>query len=187
MSAPANGPKARPPRYARASDFPVQPPGVCRFCKGKVAPPRKSWCSQRCVTLYMAARSGEGMRKAVLERDLGVCYRCRLDCLSIETALRVLQARDKRLWRAFRERLGMNEPFRKTCWDADHIVAVADGGGSRGPENCRTLCMWCHRAVSLDQIDKRLGRPAPPRPSGAEFVGPIVTELRASIARPKGA
>jgi hypothetical protein len=34
---------------------------------------------------------------------------------------------------------------RHTLWDADHIRAVADGGGECGLENMQTLCFWCHR------------------------------------------
>jgi hypothetical protein len=30
-------------------------------------------------------------------------------------------------------------------WEADHVVAVSEGGGCCGLENYRTLCVPCHR------------------------------------------
>jgi len=33
---------------------------------------------------------------------------------------------------------------RKGCWDMDHTIAVAEGGGSCGLDNLRTLCLRCH-------------------------------------------
>jgi hypothetical protein len=33
-----------------------------------------------------------------------------------------------------------------TLWEADHIVAVIEGGGCCALENYRTLCIPCHRA-----------------------------------------
>ena len=40
-------------------------------------------------------------------------------------------------------------------WQADHIVAVAEGGGGCGLENLRTLCTPCHR-VETEQLRSRL-------------------------------
>ena len=48
---------------------------------------------------------------------------------------------------------GSSGPFlNKLCffqfWEADHIKAVAEGGGECGLENYRTLCTPCHRSVT---------------------------------------
>jgi hypothetical protein len=40
---------------------------------------------------------------------------------------------------------------RDTFWDADHIVAVKDGGGECGLDNLRTLCIFCHIKRTIDQ------------------------------------
>ena len=40
-------------------------------------------------------------------------------------------------------------------WQADHIVAVADGGGSCGLANIRTLCTGCHGGVTARQAAER--------------------------------
>jgi 5-methylcytosine-specific restriction endonuclease McrA len=39
---------------------------------------------------------------------------------------------------------------RRTFWDADHLVPVADGGPST-LENLQTLCLSCHQAKTLTQ------------------------------------
>lgn len=35
-------------------------------------------------------------------------------------------------------------------WDADHIVPVVEGGGECDLDNIRTLCLLCHRVVTLE-------------------------------------
>ena len=42
-----------------------------------------------------------------------------------------------------------------SCWEADHILSVADGGGECGIDNYRTLCFVCHKQVSADQARAR--------------------------------
>jgi 5-methylcytosine-specific restriction endonuclease McrA len=37
---------------------------------------------------------------------------------------------------------------RRTLWDADHIVPVAEGGGACDLSNIRTLCLVCHREAT---------------------------------------
>jgi len=39
-------------------------------------------------------------------------------------------------------------------WDADHIIAVHDGGGSCGLDNIRTLCIACHKKNTAEQRKK---------------------------------
>jgi 5-methylcytosine-specific restriction endonuclease McrA len=46
---------------------------------------------------------------------------------------------------------------RKTLWDADHIVPVAEGGGECDLGNVRTLCLHCHRVVTAT-LRERLRR-----------------------------
>jgi 5-methylcytosine-specific restriction endonuclease McrA len=37
---------------------------------------------------------------------------------------------------------------RRSLWDADHIVPVAEGGGQCDLDNLRTLCVACHREAT---------------------------------------
>ena len=43
---------------------------------------------------------------------------------------------------------------RKTWWEADHILAVVEGGDSN-LENIRTLCIPCHREVTRELRKRR--------------------------------
>src|SRR5207248_244912 len=45
-----------------------------------------------------------------------------------------------------------------SCWEADHIQAVAEGGGQCGLENYRTLCFICHKKKSAGQASARARR-----------------------------
>ena len=46
---------------------------------------------------------------------------------------------------------------RRSLWDADHILPVAEGGGQCDLDNLRTLCLPCHREVTA-QLRLRLRR-----------------------------
>lgn len=50
---------------------------------------------------------------------------------------------------------GLKTRIRKTLWDADHILPVVEGGGECDIENIRTLCLRCHRGVTM-QLRERL-------------------------------
>lgn len=43
---------------------------------------------------------------------------------------------------------------RRTYWDADHVVRVADGGGECGLDGYRTLCQPCHKKISVEHMRK---------------------------------
>lgn len=53
-----------------------------------------------------------------------------------------------------RERLlarwGLKRINRKSLWDADHIIPVAEGGGECDLDNLQTLCVMCHRKKTVD-------------------------------------
>jgi hypothetical protein len=46
-------------------------------------------------------------------------------------------------------------PQEHDFWQADHIFAVAEGGGSTGLDNLRTLCTPCH-STETEQLLARL-------------------------------
>jgi 5-methylcytosine-specific restriction endonuclease McrA len=50
--------------------------------------------------------------------------------------------------RKFLKEWGLAERSRKSLWDADHIVPVAEGGGQCDLANMRTLCLKCHRQAT---------------------------------------
>lgn len=50
--------------------------------------------------------------------------------------------------RQFLRKWKLREGSRKSLWDADHIVPVAEGGGQCDLSNMRTLCVLCHRKAT---------------------------------------
>jgi 5-methylcytosine-specific restriction endonuclease McrA len=59
--------------------------------------------------------------------------------------------------RQFLKRWNLREGSRKSLWDADHTVPVAEGGGQCDLSNMRTLCLRCHSAATA-ALRERLKR-----------------------------
>lgn len=123
-------------RYDK-SRFPIRPKREdgtygCRGCGADIPPNRKAWCSQKCLKTF---HPGE-VRRAVKERDKGICAACGRDCIGERKAWR--QARNNPQWTFAEWRLA--EPPRA---EYDHIVPFSEGGLTV-IENIRTLCAPCH-------------------------------------------
>lgn len=88
------------------------------------------------------------LSRAVGRRDKGVCACCGIDTQAIRWELRkIWQIPVVRGMPYFREQWG---PWRsamaaRRLWEADHIVAVSNGGGVCGLDNMQTLCVPCHK------------------------------------------
>ena len=80
---------------------------------------------------------------------------------------------------------GAKEPKEGDFWQADHIEAVAEGGGSCGLKNLRTLCVPCHKNET-EKLRSRLrlcgGRASP---SDANAGGPGQMDIRSAFMRPQ--
>src|SRR6059036_3678934 len=128
--------------------------GICRWCQAEVPKGRRTFCGDPCVHEWRLRTDPGYLRDQVFARDRGICKLCGLDTIEFYRRFRLLAARKRNL---LRRRLGLPRA-RRSFWDADHIVAVAEGGGECDLSNLRTLCCWCH----LDQTAKlhiRLQRP----------------------------
>lgn len=123
---------------------------LCRWCNVEVPPGRLTFCSEWCVEEWKLRTDPGHLRERVLERDRGICAVCGLDCVG---ELR----RVKRLRGAARAKANLEWRVsgRKSLWDADHIVPVAEGGGECDLANMRTLCLKCHR-VHTEELRRRL-------------------------------
>ena len=87
------------------------------------------------------------MADKVFERDRGVCALCGVDTMDLRRRKRKL---------GYAERLAFERQWgkRKTLWDADHVLPVAEGGGECDLDNMRTLCLLCHRKVTAELRDR---------------------------------
>lgn len=104
------------------------------------------------------------LRRRVFQRDQGKCALCGLDAADLRAALdgewqRVKLAhtpQERRERTAFRQQYRWF--FRRaSCWDADHIVPLVEGG-AHSLENLRTLCVPCHQRVTRDLAKRRSAR-----------------------------
>lgn len=134
--------------------------GRCRVCGKAVPPRRRTVCGEECEHRLRVLCWPTAQRHAVWRRDRGVCAACGFDTGRLE---RVIQ---RALWYSRGVRW-LAEPFRLSRdvtqytgsveWQADHIVAVQDGGGVTADmtvaefmANMQTLCEACHKAKSAE-------------------------------------
>lgn len=125
---------------------------LCRWCHLEVPAGRFTFCSDWCVHEWRLRTDSGYLREHVFERDKGVCALCGVDTNAAYFELK--RARGTRKLKLL-ERWGFERLSRKTLWDADHIVPVAEGGGECDLDNLRTLCLICHREQTR-QLRKRL-------------------------------
>ena len=115
---------------------------ICRWCRGPVVAPRRTFCGEACVHEWKIRSSPWYVRREVKKRDKGICRLCGFNVIKAhrEWSRQKPPAPDRaarRQWRRLRPR-----------WEADHIVPVADGGGECGLDNYRLLCRACHVQVT---------------------------------------
>jgi len=140
--------------------LPLGPNGLplCRWCQLEIlARRRRTFCSDFCVHQWRLRSDPGYLRDLVFARDRGTCQACGTDTVAAYAELKrsrgKARAQALTLW-------GMKSvTARRTLWDADHILPVAEGGGQCDLENLRTLCLPCHREATAD-LRRRLRRKA---------------------------
>jgi 5-methylcytosine-specific restriction endonuclease McrA len=120
--------------------------GICRWCQVEVPKGRRTFCGDSCIHEWRLRTDPGYLREQVFARDHGICGSCGLDTIQFYRRFQRLPASKRNL---LRRRLDL-PPTRRSFWDADHIVAVTEGGGECDLSNIRTLCCWCH----LDETAK---------------------------------
>lgn len=141
---------------------------LCRQCSQEVPKGRRTFCGAECVHRWKLKTDPGYLRSEVWKRDGGRCASCRLDTGALELGLGLLRdlAADAGLrgrlveaWEPLRTiRRALRIESRHSLWDADHVVAVADGGGECDLGNMQTLCLWCHRAKSSGRAARGVAR-----------------------------
>ena len=118
---------------------------LCRWCNLEVAAGRFTFCSEWCVHEWRLRSDPGYLRAQVFARDRGICALCAADCESEICRLKRLRgSRAVEAWAAW----GLRPRQRRSLWDADHILPVAEGGGECDLANMRTLCLRCHGRVT---------------------------------------
>ena len=138
--------------FVDPKDLPKGPNGrpLCRQCGKETEPPRRSFCSTECVNAWKVRSQAGFAREQVFERDRGVCRACGLDTeLHKQLMYRVRNEKGEMAYRNLiihyynltQHQFDLDKHF----YEVDHVVSVADGGGSCGLENLQTLCVPCHK------------------------------------------
>lgn len=125
--------------------------GLCRWCALEVPRGRFTFCSEYCVHEWKLRTQPAYLREQVFERDRGVCAGCGVDSVAAARQLRYSRGARRN---ALLAHWGLKARTRKSLWDADHILPVAEGGGECDLENIRTLCLRCHRAATMVLRDR---------------------------------
>lgn len=156
---------------------------VCCEC-GKPLPKKchrnRRWCGKACVDAYLIRAQPGYARKLVFRRDRGVCCMCQLDTFRVQHeahgalihaheaptsigAFKPYQGRSAVLYPVLRK-YGLQRWWkRKSWWDMDHILPIADGGGECDLSNLRTLCLKCHQQVTTAWRQRRGKVHGPPQ------------------------
>jgi 5-methylcytosine-specific restriction protein A len=126
---------------------------LCRWCNLEVPPGRRrTFCSPYCVHEWRLRTDPGYLRDCVFARDRGVCALCGIDTVAEYRRLRRMH-HSKRP--AALAAWGLRRLNRRSLWDADHILPVAEGGGECDLDNLRTLCLKCHRRVTAELQERR--------------------------------
>ena len=161
----------KPPRQIKTYSVTVEKDAegfpLCRWCsvsiRTKSGKPdsRRTFCNDpNCLHQWLIRSRPGYAAKEVLKRDKGVCSGCGLDCVKLFNEMRLLRKSAAKV--TYEERcneLGLPRHLRDMCrrlWEMDHEVPVAEGGGSCGLENLRTMCWACHKKVTAELV-ARLG------------------------------
>ncbi len=152
-----------PGGYADKAAVPKGPNGrsLCRWCDLEVPPRRFTFCSEFCVHQWRLRTDPGYLREQVFARDQGICALCGVDART--AFFDIKRARGTHKLKLL-VRWGLKSLNRKSLWDADHIVAVVEGGGECDLQNLRTLCILCHRQQTLELRRRRAGLKAAPAP-----------------------
>jgi 5-methylcytosine-specific restriction protein A len=133
--------------WVKSSEVEKGPSGrpLCRWCRAEAPKGRRTFCSDSCVHEWKLRTDPGYLREKVFDRDHGVCAKCAVDTVCVRRDMRKL---DYSARRQLLKKWGVREGSRKSLWDADHIVPVAEGGGQCDLSNMRTLCLLCHREAT---------------------------------------
>jgi 5-methylcytosine-specific restriction enzyme A len=146
--------------YIQREALPLGPNGLplCRWCQLEIlARRRRTFCSDYCVHQWRLRSDPGYLRDQVFARDRGVCTVCGIDTMAAYTALK--RSRGKARVEALALWGLKTVQTRRSLWDADHILPVAEGGGQCDLDNIRTLCLPCHREATADLRLRLRGNP----------------------------
>ena len=167
---------SRPPRFDSERAGHVRGSlEACRLCACAIPAPRRTFCTDECVHFHLLRTSASYIRRALRVRDDRKCALCGVDVAAAynaaSAAVREALSGGSQPAAALSmsvadgpfathatlsaNRRGRPKVKEGSFWQADHVVAVSDGGGSCSLANLRTLCTPCHAATTAAQASHR--------------------------------
>lgn len=144
---------------------PRRPVGTCRYCTKPTPKGRTRWCSDACNDAARFLTHFAAQRRAVEDRDHGVCALCGLDTDALHAAYRYALVRWSKDVHPPTLLKALGFVPSKSLWEADHTVPVVEGGGVRVGmtreevlAGLRTLCCPCHRRETAALAGRRAAR-----------------------------
>lgn len=100
--------------------------GKCGKCGAELTGRRTRWCSNECQSAAVT--------EFLIQRG------------DVPTIRRELRKRDNDICAACKQKAD--------AWEADHIVAVVNGGGKCGLDGFQTLCVSCHKKKTMIDLTR---------------------------------
>lgn len=136
-------------RYAR-SHLRKREKGICQVCGTDTRPLKsalmKPW--KKAVEFGKAHRLDSNLYKFKVYKQLGLEYRQ----VAAELSQRGFHGFAAELPSTWRPRRAWKEP--RDLWEADHVIPLSRGGDHE-PDNLRTLCQPCHKALTKALVAKK--------------------------------
>ena len=147
----------------------------CAWCGGhksaesNLAGVKSTYCSRECAEQGRLKRGGifssTRVRAQLFSLEGGVCTKCGIDAGGLFARISNLHPAERlnalcnANWKLPKnpqalERL-LQKPTEGMFWEADHILAVSEGGGNCDLDNLRTLCVPCH-SEETEKLKSRL-------------------------------
>lgn len=162
---------------ATEEDMAVLEGRLCAYCAGNLSSASRTpgvastYCSRECAEQGRLKRGGMyssvQVRSQVFALEGGVCRLCGIDAHALYTRIAALEPAERLNalcnvnWKLPKSAKALERllqcPKEGDFWQADHIRAVAEGGGGCGLENLRTLCVPCHIGKSLSAVSVLYG------------------------------
>ncbi|SBT77869.1 DNA helicase, putative [Plasmodium ovale] len=139
------------------------------------------FCEGNCRKLYFLKKSSCSLRRLIFERDKGICNICKMDCTKLLKEIKskkYFSIHEKmdyfiKVYPLFIENVDhlkniLQKPKEGYIWHVDHILPVYKGGGEASFDNLQTLCTFCHKKKTKDDVkDKRRQNRRTPSAQGA--------------------
>jgi len=129
--------------------------GKCRWCRGPVVAPRRNWCGEKCINLFLQLRD---LPSTIIDIDKGRCQICNCDVLYLAYLIRTWyyksELEQKDIQESYPDWFQDSHPRYSKTWAVDHIIPCWKSGTSTS-ENLQILCFIDHQTKTNREASER--------------------------------